>query len=164
MGSYFNGWKRKAGIVVLILACIFMAGWFRSFRGTDYLYYYPSSIVKQECMSNRGSLRWERSEDARHIVPQDQQWRLRWSYIPFAPPKDTDFFIGEVTVRYGDEKPSETIWQCCGIEVGEYQLKTTSGTVRRNYWQVAYLWCVLPLTLLSAWQLLSRPKQLRPRK
>lgn len=34
MGEYFRGWKRKLGLVALVLACSFAAGWLRGvFRG-----------------------------------------------------------------------------------------------------------------------------------
>ena len=30
MGEFFRGWKRKTGMLTLVLACVFMAGWVRS--------------------------------------------------------------------------------------------------------------------------------------
>ena len=30
MGEFFHGWRRKVGIVTLVIACVFMAGWVRS--------------------------------------------------------------------------------------------------------------------------------------
>jgi len=38
MGAFFKGWRRKAGSVTLVLACVFTAGWARSFDTTDYLH------------------------------------------------------------------------------------------------------------------------------
>ena len=38
MGDYLHGWKRKAGLVTLGMACLFMTGWLRS-------------IVSQEAIS-----------------------------------------------------------------------------------------------------------------
>ncbi len=30
MGEFFKGWRRKAGLVTLAMACVFMVGWMRS--------------------------------------------------------------------------------------------------------------------------------------
>ena len=30
MGEFFKGWRRRVGITMLVLACVFMAGWLRS--------------------------------------------------------------------------------------------------------------------------------------
>lgn len=37
MGEYFRRWKRKAGCVTLVVACVFMAGWVRSIGYIDSL-------------------------------------------------------------------------------------------------------------------------------
>jgi hypothetical protein len=35
MGDYFKPWRRKIGVVTLVVACVFMAGWIRSFNFAD---------------------------------------------------------------------------------------------------------------------------------
>jgi len=35
--GYFNSWRRKAGVVTLVLACLFASAWFRSWRTMDSL-------------------------------------------------------------------------------------------------------------------------------
>jgi len=35
MGNFFHGWRRKTGVVTLIMACMFMGGWIRSLSETD---------------------------------------------------------------------------------------------------------------------------------
>ena len=35
MGSYFKPWRRKIGVVTLLMACVFAGRWFRSFRMDD---------------------------------------------------------------------------------------------------------------------------------
>ena len=32
MRDFFHGWRRKMGVVTLMMACVFMGGWFRSFE------------------------------------------------------------------------------------------------------------------------------------
>jgi len=38
MGQFFKGWRRKAGAVTLVVACVFMAGWVRSLYVEDCFY------------------------------------------------------------------------------------------------------------------------------
>ena len=33
MGEYFKGWRRKVGVVTLLIACVFMAAWGRGQSG-----------------------------------------------------------------------------------------------------------------------------------
>lgn len=35
MNTYFRGWRRKLGVVTLLLACVFAAAWVRSLRVDD---------------------------------------------------------------------------------------------------------------------------------
>jgi hypothetical protein len=35
MGGFFNGWRRKVGLVILLMACVFAAVWVRSKRIED---------------------------------------------------------------------------------------------------------------------------------
>lgn len=37
MREFFKGWRRKAGMVMLVMACVFAAGWVRSFSTADSL-------------------------------------------------------------------------------------------------------------------------------
>ena len=36
MGDYFHNWKRKLGVVTLLVTCVFMGGWVRSLLVEDY--------------------------------------------------------------------------------------------------------------------------------
>src|SRR6478735_5170852 len=119
MFGYFRGWKRKAGLVTLAIACVFATGWVRSFQGADYLDFYPSSDSKQECTSNRGAIRWERSEFGGRYIPQQPLRQFQWRYVPFAPPGDG---IGFYQVNMQGMDIKESIRQNWGLEAGEYQL------------------------------------------
>ena len=37
MGEFFKGWRRKAGVVTLVMALAFLGVWARSFRKVDNL-------------------------------------------------------------------------------------------------------------------------------
>ena len=37
MGGYFKPWRRKIGVVTLVMACVLMAGWVRSLTVADHI-------------------------------------------------------------------------------------------------------------------------------
>ena len=37
MSDYFRGWRRKVGVMTLVMACLFMVGWFRSQTRFEYI-------------------------------------------------------------------------------------------------------------------------------
>jgi len=39
MGEFFKGWRRKAGCVTLVLACVMAVGWVRSQHFSDFIKY-----------------------------------------------------------------------------------------------------------------------------
>lgn len=36
MGEFFKGWRRKTGVLTLVMACLFAAVWVRSMYQRDY--------------------------------------------------------------------------------------------------------------------------------
>src|SRR5580658_9234756 len=69
MHDFFKPWRRKIGVVTLVLACVFAAGLVRSHATTDRISLYPSDktiaivqsdlsgflLMRAECESNFGS-------------------------------------------------------------------------------------------------------------
>ena len=90
MGEFFKGWRRKVGVLTLVMACMFMAVWIRS------------SLVIDKIANDFG----------------------------------------------GHEKLVEMLQ---GDESGMSRLITI--------WRVSPVWIILPLSLLSAWLLLGKPRQ-----
>ena len=101
MFNYFRGWRRKAGLVTLLMACVFAAGWVRSLTEIDRLGLFGGWVC-----SWGGSMRL-----------------VEVSFITTQ--------IGGASVRAAQLTPFFSI----------------------PYWMI-----VLPLTLLSAWLLLSKPR------
>ncbi len=90
MGEFFKGRKRKVGVVTLVMACLFMGGWVRSYSNCDSI-----RVSYNRCLASYEG-----------VISMNQ--------IHFSP---------------------------C------------------TYWSFSYLYIVLPLTLLSAYLLLSKPRK-----
>lgn len=57
MRDFFNGWRRKSGCVVLLVACVVMAGWIRSrylFENVDIVIDDQSFVTLFSCMHGVG--------------------------------------------------------------------------------------------------------------
>jgi hypothetical protein len=59
MLTFFHGWRRKMGVATLVMACVSMAGWVRSFQSVDtFKLNAPRSI--EEVVSVRGRIELRR--------------------------------------------------------------------------------------------------------
>ena len=56
MSSFFRGWRRKIGVVTLLMACVFMAGWTRSMVADDIAYVRTSELHYEFVCSRRHGL------------------------------------------------------------------------------------------------------------
>jgi hypothetical protein len=103
MREFFWGWKRKCGVVTLLIACVFAAGWVRSCTVDDVFHLFGLRFV-----STLGAI--ERSTVTFRGI-------------------GSGFALNDVMV----------------------------------FWRVPYWSIVIPLTLLSAWLLLSNPRTVNPK-
>lgn len=155
MQEFFRGWKRKIGVVMLLTACTFMVGWVRSQRAFDIVSFpiVPSvsnGIGSGTLLSWRRGILW---------VPRPKKIGSRGSMLPRW--KTLDPSIARELVLDLDgllESPSiRWRWKWQGIGMGE--LIEEPGTSNVWHFLIPYWSIVLPLTLLSAWLLLSKPRR-----
>ena len=155
MGEFFRGWRRNLGVVTLVMALVLMVGWIRSEvkgeslviplnKSTVYLQSYCGklSAMQEVCQPRVRAVQYEcrplLSATDRHsfAFSSDEKWKwknplLRWSGIGF------DFGKSLGYDGWGDGSPAPFQYVC---------------TV--PYWSL-----VIPLTLLSAYLLLSKPRK-----
>lgn len=127
--NYIRPLRRKIGIVALVIACVLVVGWVRSFFIEDRIAF-TISRVRHAISSYHGAIAWEHWIDDGHqggVIGWSSDWRSEKSLI-----HSTTFF---------QSRP--------GSMLGK--LEHESRSVR--CWQI-----VIPLTLLSAWLLLSKPR------
>ena len=64
MREFFQGWRRKVGVVTLVMACVLTAGWVRSFLIRDILSInvFPQQIAAESNLGKIHLFRYENSE------------------------------------------------------------------------------------------------------
>jgi hypothetical protein len=138
MREFFKGWKRKAGIATLLTACVFMTLWVRSHLVADTIRYLPVFATSHDLTSHRGELQWSIWDR----IPRKFSWQTHT--IERTPDDDT-------VSRW----PIETGWLM-------RTLTTDSKTPKRGRVIIIQYWCLtIPLTLLSACLLFSKPPALK---
>lgn len=138
MGEYFKPWRRKIGIAVLALTCLFTLGWIRSRIVKDHFtcVSVPKPSFQIMSLDNYIGVVWREnysggSSGIRLLQSQFEPMSL-WS-----------------------EERGGWRWHILGI--GKIQVDNFLYA-----WLVHYAAIVLPLTAISAWLLLSKPRTACP--
>lgn len=166
MGNFFRGWRRKAGIVTLVIALLTLSGWLTSFYRQDVLELCPDRSILC-ATSGYGVVMFSRftfptreaalsQSQVRGSPPQP--WNIGWSSTPiksaFDPTKERPLTAPDWS------------WRCgafaCGTAKITINLKSVIH-VDKAYVIIPYWSLVIPVTLLSAWLLLSKFRQSNPK-
>ncbi len=129
MHTFFHGWRRKTGVVSLVMACVFTVGWMRSRVALDSVAFAVGGRQYQIC-SWRGRIHWMGA------APHKQMGALnQWHSEAVTPsvPDDSDsiravFMSAEIMEHF-------------------------------QAWQWRYWSLTIPLTLLSAYLILWKPRK-----
>ncbi len=144
MGDFFHGWRRKTGVATLVLALAFTGGWFRSDLIHDA---FGSPIGKSRAaglLSAAGQLGvYVTTDNDAYNIPKQPAWKTckRETFRALFPAR------------------SGFIWSWHYHEFG--MLRHSSGNVSVviiPYWSI-----VLPMSLLSAYLLLIKPRSSSPK-
>lgn len=126
MGEFFKPQRRKVGVVTLVMACVFSAGWVRSQNWIDVLCPQSSSDLKAVSGCHGFGFMY-----GRFFMEQEN---------------DDLRFVGHYSKHYSNQLYQWTRFQETGLSLYGQGLFI-------RYWLI-----VIPLTLLSAWLLLSNPR------
>jgi hypothetical protein len=145
MREFFRGWRRKAGCVALVMACALMGLWMRSTVTFDSVFFYF------------GSVRWGISSVDSRI------WFLKST--PLSGESMATWFSQRYQALFDPMKNANVVWRndWGGFHIGRYHRQllnqTATGEFVADSCMIPY-WCfVLPLTLLSAYLILWKPKK-----
>jgi hypothetical protein len=156
MREFFRGWRRKIGVVTLMMACVFMALWVRSQINLNVVtlpFKYPETdslapVTIDSIISRAHSVSWTRKRyvGGARLTGDPGLSYPKWSSIS----------------EYFERDPSQVKWRLhwCGFQICDLQKPNdefSESNVSIPYWAV-----VLPLTLLSAYLLLSKPRPGKP--
>jgi len=156
MGDYFRGWRRKTGVVTLLMALVSVGGWVRSYALMDELWFTedpsPTQIFIESCA---GRLRLFYVACNQEITGGNIYF---WRSGSFEPAYRN--FSG-----WGNPIIFDWRWQFLGFDVGRGQEETSPPSVSKvSFMFIPYWSIVIPLTLHSAYLLLSKPRKSTPTK
>ena len=93
MGEFFKGWRRKAGLVTLAMACVLAVGWMRSYTVFGDVAWFGIGSQQQRMVSLAGRVSWKsypvsgeavwmvRSYDKSGPMLSEEQFDLAWSIL-----------------------------------------------------------------------------------
>ena len=141
MSEFFRPWRRKLGVLTLGLACLFFALWIRSLMAADSLSYRSGEKTLRMIRSSRTGLLWQTYHEGEFQIAGGSNYNARKK--PFGNPLRSSTCLWSRTVP--------------GFEFGE--LKPPIAGVTIGAWFIQYSSLVIPLTLFSAFLLLSKPRK-----
>lgn len=167
MKDFFHGWRRKAGVATLVTACVLTVCWMRSLRTIDRvdIRWADDYSATESLLSIEGCLGWmqgfqhdseisDRTEEllARNLVTRFPEWHS-YSIDGMAPLSETSRL---------DSPLAQWCWRRFRIGAGrEESILASGGFFRGTDWVAPYWLIVLPLTLLSAYLILWKPRKRR---
>ncbi|WP_029246751.1 hypothetical protein [Schlesneria paludicola] len=146
MREFFRGWKRKLGVVTLVMACMLAILWVRSLCVWDGLQFCSGKDSMENFVSVDQSLIWGRLHIENHELASMTMFHVMKSdYMPL------DACLKRMALN--------CTWYGPGFGVGAppLELRLDWG-FRSTYWIIPYWSLVIPLTLLSACLLFSKPR------
>ena len=141
MGEFFHGWRRKIGVVTLVLACMFTAGWVRSVLISDVV-----RIHNHIFGSKRAVLSWVRCIDAFTNKSYDYSTSTG---------EEADTWAS-IDARWS--------WNWCGVHIGDGKNTRSKAYNSIAFALIPYWMLVVPLTLTSLWLLLTKPRKSSSKK
>jgi hypothetical protein len=138
MHTFFHGWRRKMGVGSLVMACVLMGMWMRSYGIRDVVWIYPHRTTLHWLASSNGRFEWMTIQSLDGDLTGDIHNRWR-TYPLTAPMLDARAPDANTTKRSKWAEPP------------------TSDS--RSLHIIPYWSLVLPLTLLSAYLILRKPRK-----
>ncbi len=164
MSMYFKPLRRKIGVATLMLACVLVVGWMRSFVYEDTFDFCPSRTLV--------SLKSRQQSICVILSTYSSHWIAISKSNPIFFSRFKRFMFGHMSAKTSSSISNVDYWVGPGSEsarnhhvriIGDFIWATGSHTTppdehTRVLLAVPYWSVVLTLTLLSAWLLLSKPR------
>jgi hypothetical protein len=157
VGDFFRSWRRKTGCALLILACVLTSAWIRSQQVIDIVSFpavpsFSNGIGSGQLISwNRGVI-WalvrNTSGEGLYLPRLTTLYSSNLAYQQITEDLDENVFNNPLIqwkIRFN------------GIGYGESDATCNDGS-RNLIFLVPYCCMVTPLTLISAWLLLSKSR------
>jgi hypothetical protein len=149
MLEFFRGWKRKVGCVTLVMALVTTGAWITSLQtGGEYCFGKGESRLYHSITLRRGGLIWNRFECGED---ETMNYGAGWTRSN-ALPLDDGPFVG-VAIPFD----IDWRWKRLGFDLGEWHWQT-NHQFRVLFLMIPFAPIIIPLTAISAWLLLSKPR------
>jgi hypothetical protein len=133
MGEFFKGCRRKTGVLTLVMAAVLLGGWIQSFLVVDELAFWIAGRL-HDVIAVNGTIYWCGRD-------QSQLKGFNYQLFPRAPLIDIN----------GDDFGARRVKAITAVS----QYKGQNGIL----WIFSYWFAITPLTLISLWLLLSKPRK-----
>ena len=114
MGDFFNGWRRKFGLQILVIALVFMGGWVRGHTTWNAIRFgHKGGHEFYSLESSHFGLMWIRF-DFSDVGDAPFSGQTTWQQLPiesFGGLKPIENLVPPHTIKWR--------WQSCGFDFGE---------------------------------------------
>lgn len=148
MPTSFKPMRRKIGVLTLVMACVFMAGWVRSKSKFENLEIPLGETAYAYGVTSKGG-----GIDVYRVAGMEPAGE--WIYSSRPAPLDENGHP-KLATPWESHHEIEWRWDWAGFHVGVSRWNRMNWQIEScmiPYWSI-----VIPLTLISAWLLLSRPR------
>lgn len=152
MSDFFRGWNRKLGCATLALSLVFTFAWVRSVSNVDELFYLSDRQTLHVLFSCRAGICWTR---VREMTTKPILTGVGMPYLSLETMDSR--YSNTVYPPSWTDTPKRLKW--IGIRTGEVFMEGAGSLQEVRVWGISHASVVVPLTLLSAWLLLSKPRQ-----
>ena len=154
MGDFFKGWRRKVGLLTLLMACVFMGGWVRSQDRFDALDICGETF-RYGINSVDGRIRLLKT------TPLEGQQLFAWTSIDASTTGGWGLDDNGYRKPYDPMNDYNAEWRMdwAGFHIGGYSTLRNAILFRVESCMFPYWSLVIPLTLISLWLFLSKPRQ-----
>lgn len=139
MREFYRGWKRKVGVVTLLVACVLTSAWIRSLSKEDEFRIPAGKRTEIKLVAENGYLMWLSLEfDSDNWVAKSREWNTF--------PLQGNYLVGS----------DDFGWTLKYHDLGYGFHPRGNDVAEATLWYLSYRSVVFPLTLLSAWLFLSK--------
>lgn len=142
MWEFVHGWRRKAGCVSLVMACLTCAAWVRSISVIDN-FYIPQRDSFYSLESVAGTFRVSR------FTPRMLEIPFQWN---------SNENIRTARIEPWWEASVEWSWDFGDFHAGVATIQVNRDEMRYRLWMIPYWSVILPLTVLSVYLILWKPR------
>ena len=154
MREFFTGWRRKVGVMTLMMALVFEVGWVRSLNIIDIAHFQPQE--SRYCILSKDGELSCRYFSPFSEVPEQGFKSIRWTSAELTTNRRRNYKTN------WDDKDVKWHWHWGSFDFGSasYEMLPISPYPiwfrREDVWQIPYWSIVVPLTLFSAFLLLTK--------